>query len=259
MNCSSQVTRTISYLSSLALSTFPLRLLPMGKCTDVPRSAGSTHHICSSRLPLSLSPSATPETSWGGLGRPGPAPGYLGRSKLDRIIRLYRPRPGYSDYSGHGPGYSSQVPGYSGRCSGCSGNIATNRKILILSDSQAAMSAVRKAGRTGKARATELKRVVEEIRIRQARLGPDAVRLGWVKAHVGTGDWRQRAHGPAGERGRGLVGGVARTGSWEESDRGGAEAELAEERRVKGVGMGRVVKWNRNIVWLAQPSSVAFI
>jgi len=47
------------------------------------------------------------------------------------LIRLYRPRPGYSDYSGHGPGYSGysdhgpgysgQVPYYSGRCSGCSG------------------------------------------------------------------------------------------------------------------------------------------
>jgi len=43
-----------------------------------------------------------------------PAPGYLGHSRLDRLIRLYRPRPGYSD---RGPGYSGcsgQVPGYSG-------------------------------------------------------------------------------------------------------------------------------------------------
>jgi len=38
--------------------------------------------------------------AWTGLDRPGPAPGYLGRSRLDRLIRLYRPRPGYSDYSG---------------------------------------------------------------------------------------------------------------------------------------------------------------
>ena len=37
-----------------------------------------------------------------------PSSGYLGRSRsrLDRVIRLYRPHPGYSDYSGHGPGYS---------------------------------------------------------------------------------------------------------------------------------------------------------
>jgi len=45
---------------------------------------------------------------------------------------------------------------------------------------------IRKAGRTGRARGADLRRVAEEIRGRQARLGPDAVRLAWVKAHVGT-------------------------------------------------------------------------
>jgi len=55
-----------------------------------------------------------------------------------------------------------------------------------LSDSQAAIAAVRNAGRTGKARAWELVEVVEAIRERQARLGPRAVRFAWVKARAGT-------------------------------------------------------------------------
>ena len=60
------------------------------------------------------------------------------------------------------------------------------RKVLIFSDSQAAIAAVRRAGRTGRARTGELKEVVEEVRKRQENLGPNAVRFAWVKAHVGT-------------------------------------------------------------------------
>jgi len=59
-------------------------------------------------------------------------------------------------------------------------------KILALSDSQAAIAAVRKAGKTGRARTGELKEFVEEVRRRQENPGPDAVRFAWVKAHVGT-------------------------------------------------------------------------
>src|SRR5258706_16314354 len=55
------------------------------------------------------------------------------------------------------------------------------RKILILADSKAAIAAVRKAGRTGKARSSHLKKVVDEIGER----GPGMVKLGWVKAHMG--------------------------------------------------------------------------
>ena len=50
--------------------------------------------------------------------------------------------------------------------------------------SQAAIAAVRKAGKTGRARTGELKEVVEEVRRRQRNPGPDAVRFAWVKAHV---------------------------------------------------------------------------
>jgi len=113
--------------------------------------------------------------------------------------------------------------------------------VLILSDSQAAIAAVKKAGRTGKARTRDLKIVMEEIRERQSRLGPNAVSFGWVKAH-------NELHGN------------------EEADRLAKEATnlypedpqitegglnqvwrrmREEERRVKGAGMGRVVRWNR--------------
>jgi len=55
--------------------------------------------------------------------------------------------------------------------------------VLILSGSQAAIAAVKKAGSTGKARTRDLKVAMEGIRERQSRLGPNAVSLRWVKAH----------------------------------------------------------------------------
>jgi len=55
--------------------------------------------------------------------------------------------------------------------------------VLILSDSQAAIAAVKNAGHTGKARTPDLKAVLTDIKERQARMGPKAVTFGWVKAH----------------------------------------------------------------------------
>jgi len=42
-----------------------------------------------------------------------------------------------------------------------------------------------KAGKTSRARTSDLNQVIKETSRRQANLGPDAVRFGWVKAHVG--------------------------------------------------------------------------
>jgi len=64
--------------------------------------------------------------------------------------------------------------------------VLEDHKILLLSDSQAAIAAIRKAGRTGRAQTGELKKVVKEVRKRQKELGLDAVKFAWVKAHVGT-------------------------------------------------------------------------
>jgi len=65
---------------------------------------------------------------WAGLDRPGPVPGYLGRSRLDRLIRLYRPRPGLAQAiqtiqatAQAIQAIQAKSPGYSGR-SGCSGD-----------------------------------------------------------------------------------------------------------------------------------------
>ena len=55
------------------------------------------------------------------------------------------------------------------------------RKVWILADPKAAIAAIRKAGRTGKARSSHLKKVVDEIEAR----GPGMVKLSWVEAHVG--------------------------------------------------------------------------
>ena len=55
--------------------------------------------------------------------------------------------------------------------------------VIILSDSQAEIAAVEKAGRTGRARTGDLPKMMMDIKERQTRLGPNAVSFGWVKAH----------------------------------------------------------------------------
>ena len=52
-----------------------------------------------------------------------------------------------------------------------------DQKILVLSDSQAAIAAIRKAAKTGRARTGELKEVMEGVRRQQKKLGPDVVRF----------------------------------------------------------------------------------
>jgi len=84
--------------------------------------------------------------------------------------------------------WGGEVSGVHGEVSGVHGElmeVPADRKVLILSDSQAAIAAARKAGRARRARTAELKGVVENIWDRQARLGSDAVRFSWVKVHVG--------------------------------------------------------------------------
>jgi len=113
--------------------------------------------------------------------------------------------------------------------------------VLILSDSQAAIAAVRKAGRTGKARTADLRRVMMDIKERQTRLGPNAVSFGWVKAHnEGCGNEKadqlaKHATTLYPEDPQITEGGLKQ--AWKRM--------REEERRVKGAGMGRVVKWNR--------------
>ena len=96
-----------------------------------------------------------------------------------------------------------------------------------------------------RARTGELKEVIEEVWKRQRNLGLDAVRFAWVKAHVGT-------HGD--EKADQMAKSAAEFGDEEEGvekviTEGGLRQEWkrrrAEERKVKGTGMGRVIHWNR--------------
>ena len=72
---------------------------------------------------------------------------------------------------------------WNGEVAGMTGGLARVRrekKVLILADSKAAIAAVRKAGRTGKARSRGLQKVVNVVA---------EIKEGWevrVKAHMGT-------------------------------------------------------------------------
>jgi len=117
----------------------------------------------------------------------------------------------------------------------------SDSNVLILSDSQAAIAAVKKAGRTGKARTRDFKILMEGIRERQSRLGPNTVSFGWVKAHNELldneeADWlAKEATNLYPEDPQITEEGLKQT--WKRM--------REEERRVKGAGIGRVVKWNR--------------
>ena len=54
------------------------------------------------------------------------------------------------------------------------------KDILLLADSQAAIAAIKTAGRTGKARTKDLAQIIKIINARKGR-----TRLGWVKSHIG--------------------------------------------------------------------------
>ena len=87
--------------------------------------------------------------------------------------------------------------------------------------------------------------MVEEVRKRQSNLGPDAVRFAWVKAHVGTrgnekADQMAKSGAELGEEDEGMNKVITEGGLRQDWER-----RRAEERKVKGTGMGRVVRWNR--------------
>ena len=116
-----------------------------------------------------------------------------------------------------------------------------NKKVLILTDSQAAVKAIKKAGRTGKARTRDLQRIFELINERQSIMGPQAVALGWVKAHIGiTGNEKadeeaKRASSLMPEMEHITEGGIKQW--WRRS--------RTRERKKEDTVQGRAIKWNR--------------
>ena len=119
--------------------------------------------------------------------------------------------------------------------------VASNKedKVIILSDSKAAIQAVINAGRGGKARTGDLVQLGKEIRNQQSLYGPDNVTVGWVKAHVGIeGNERadEMAKMGAAKEGRNRVteGGLRQ---WEKA--------VKRDNRVRG-GHLDATKWDRH-------------
>ena len=86
---------------------------------------------------------------------------------------------GHSHVGGTATVWDGEIAGMAGAAE----KFERGEKILLLADSRAAISAVRKAGRTGKARTHDLVNLMRTIREREEENGTMA--LGWVKSHIG--------------------------------------------------------------------------
>ena len=115
-------------------------------------------------------------------------------------------------------------------------------KVIVLSDSQATIAAIKKAGKTGKARTGELRKLMRKIEEGRKAIGHNSVSLGWVKSHIGI-------------KGNEEADKKAKLGADEEDPaflvviEGGLKEAWKkmrkEERCVRGTGEGRVVRWER--------------
>ena len=116
----------------------------------------------------------------------------------------------------------------------------TEEKILLLADSKAAISAVKKAGKTGKARTGDLVRLMEAIGKRESEVR-GAVALGWVKSHIGV-------HGNEITDEMAKKGAQERVGVLQVTE-GGIRQKIKKWRRdvrqVEGFGKGKMMSWAR--------------
>ncbi|KAF8427282.1 hypothetical protein EV426DRAFT_714876 [Tirmania nivea] len=104
----------------------------------------------------------------------------------------------------------------------------------------------RRARIKGKARTRDSKEVVDEIARGQKLLGPDAVQIGWVKIHNGlAGNEKRDSLVKIGKEKEGTQVTKAGLKQW-------WKAKREKERKVKGTGMGRVIKTGKgNLrIWL---------
>ena len=115
-------------------------------------------------------------------------------------------------------------------------------KIIILSDPQAAIAAIRNVGQTGKASTGELRKVIKKIEEGKKAVGPNIVTLGRVKSHIGIkGKEEGDKEVKLGANEEDPAFPVITEGGLKEAWKKMRE----EERFVKGTGEGRVVKWER--------------
>ena len=119
--------------------------------------------------------------------------------------------------------------------------MAPDVDVLVLSDSTAALRAIKRAADKGRGHSRDLVEVVDEVGRRITK--GLSMQFGWVKAHVGV-DGNEHADL------------MAKTG-WRESllpqvTEGGVRAYSKDvrsrERAQRGLGSGRVVRWNRRAV-----------
>ena len=117
-----------------------------------------------------------------------------------------------------------------------------SKKIIILIDSQAAIAAIKKAEKTGKARTRELRRVMKMIEKGKRVLGPQAGSLGWVKSHIGIiGNKEADKKAKLGAKKEDPTSPVITEGGLQET----WKKMKREKRCMKGIGEGSAVKWER--------------
>ena len=104
------------------------------------------------------------------------------------------------------------------------------------------MVAIKKAGKTGKARIVELRKVRRKMGEGKMAIGPKAVSLGWVKSHIGIKGNKEadkKAKLRADKEDPTFL--VITEGGLKE----GCKKMRREDRYVTGTGGVRVVKWER--------------
>ena len=116
--------------------------------------------------------------------------------------------------------------------------------MIVLTNSQAAIALIKKAGKIGKARTRELRKVMRKIEKEKKALRPKAVCLEWVKSHVGIESNKEadkKAKLDANEED--LAFPVITEGGLKEV----WKKLRKEERCMRGTGDRRVVKWERKV------------
>ena len=123
--------------------------------------------------------------------------------------------------------------------------LCKGKRLLILSDSQAAIAALVKAGKKGHGRTRELRAAVSGIASR-CKKGHTTVCLAWVKSHIGIegGEAADREAKRAAEE-RGISKEERTILTTEGGVRQRVSANRQAERQQAGWGLGRVPKWGR--------------